>query len=141
MTGRLQNISLLPYINIPACQKSTLFGTVWPRLAPGPVRPILALFGPVWPRLAPFGPVWPCLALFGPVWPRLARLSKRKGLEGTPKEYHLGIDRRLKKGLRAKLGLHPYQEGQCYWGIFHASKIEAFMESVTKVLDFPVLTN
>ena len=44
------------------------------------------------------------------VWPSLARY-KINGLEGTPREYHLGIDGRLKEGLRENLGLHPYQEG------------------------------
>ena len=77
--------------------------------------------------LGMFGTICPYLSLLGPIWSRMIKLYERKGLEGTPKDYILGIDRRLKEGLRAKLGLHPYQEGQCYWGIFHASKIEAFM--------------
>ena len=50
-----------------------------------------------------------------------------------PEEYLLGIDGRLKEGLRAKLELYPNQEGQCHGGIFHALKIAAFMESMRKI--------
>ena len=59
-------------------------------------------------------------------------LYERKGLDGTPKDYLLGIDGRLKEGQREKLGLKPYLEGHCHGGIVHASKIEAFMEIVRK---------
>ena len=45
----------------------------------------------------------------------------------------MGIDGRLKEGLRAKLGLKPYQEGQCHGGIVHALKIGVFMESARKI--------
>jgi len=71
----------------------------------------LVPFFSVWPQLTLFGSIWPSLALIGLVWPHRINLYKRKGLEGTPKEYLLGIDVRLREGLRAKLGLHPYQEG------------------------------
>ena len=59
-------------------------------------------------------------------------LYERKALGGTPKDHLLGIDGRLKEGLREKLGLKPYLEGHCHGGIVHASKIEAFMEIVKK---------
>ena len=78
------------------------------------VLPRLDTFGAIWPF---FGPVRLHLAPFGPVWPHRINLYERKGLEGTPKDYLLGIDRRIKEGLREKLGLHPYQEGHCYRGI------------------------
>ena len=64
---------------MPACKKSALLGSVWPRLFPfglfGPVCLCLVLVGPGWPWLALFGPVWPSLALVGPAcltWPSLA---------------------------------------------------------------------
>ena len=110
----------------------TTFKKVWPKLAPFvPIWPHFAPFDHIWPRLAWFNLLWPRLASFGPVWRNRINLYERKVLEGTPKEYQLGIDGRLKDGWRAKLGLHPYQEGQCHKGIFHGSKI-AFMESVRK---------
>ena len=65
-------------------------------------------------------------------YPERINLYERKGLCGTPKDYFLGIDGRLKEGLREKLGLKPYLEGHCHGGIVHASKIEAFMEIVKK---------
>ena len=46
--------------------------------------------------------------------------EKRKGMEGTPKDYLLGKDGRLKEGFRAKLRLHPYLEGHCHEGIVKA---------------------
>ena len=49
--------------------------------------------------------------------------EKRKGMEGTPKDYLLGQDRRLKEGLRAKLVLYPYLEEHCHGAIVHASRI------------------
>ena len=59
-------------------------------------------------------------------YPERINLYERKGLGGTPKDYLLGIDGRLKEGLREKLGLKPYLEGHCHGGIVHASKKEAF---------------
>ena len=60
-------------------------------------------------------------------------LEFQSSCEGTPKGNLLGIDGRLKEGLRAKLDLHPYQEGQCHRGIVNASKIWVFMESMRKI--------
>ena len=71
--------------------------------------------------------------MFGPTWPRRIDLYKRIGLEGNPKEYLLEIEERLMEGLRAKLGLHPCQEGQCHGGIVHASKIGALTETLRKI--------
>ena len=47
--------------------------------------------------------------------------------------WYLQFEQSLREGLRAKLRLHPYQEGQCHGGIVHASKIGVFMESVRKI--------
>ena len=87
----------------------------------------MAPFGPIWPHMTLFGLVWPHLGLFGSIQPYFAPL------EGTPKDNLLGIDGRLKEGLKAKMELDPYQEEQCHGRIVHASKIEAFMESVRKI--------
>ena len=65
--------------------------------------------------------------------PERIDIYERQGMGGIPKDYLLGIDKRLKEGLRAKLGLHPYLEGHCHMGIVHASKIRRFMESVRKI--------
>ena len=64
-------------------------------------------------------------------YPERINLYERKGLGGTPKDYLLDIDGRLKEGLREKLGLKPYLKGHCHGGIVHASKIEAFISLVT----------
>ena len=64
-------------------------------------------------------------------YPERINLYERKGRGGTPKDHLLGIDGRLKEGLREKLGLKPYLEGHCHGGIVHASKIEAFISLVT----------
>ena len=55
------------------------------------------------------------------LFPERISLYERKELGGTPKDYLLGVDGRLPKGLRAKLGLQPYAEGHCQGGIVHAS--------------------
>ena len=41
-------------------------------------------------------------------YPERINLYERKGRGGTPKVHLLGIDGRLKEGLREKLGLKPY---------------------------------
>ena len=41
-------------------------------------------------------------------YPERINLYERKGRGGTPKDHLLGIDGRLKEGLREKLGLKPY---------------------------------
>ena len=64
-------------------------------------------------------------------YPERINLYERKALGGTPKDHLLGIDGRLKEGLREKLGLKPYLKGHCHGGIVHASKIEAFISLVT----------
>ena len=54
-------------------------------------------------------------------------------MEGTPKDYLLAKDRRLKEGLRASLGLHPYLEGHSHGGIVHVSKLEAITKSIRNI--------
>ena len=82
----------------PNWPRLTLFGPVYSHLAP------LAQCRPVWPYFAPFGSIVPCLAQFAPfvliVLPCRINLYERKGLEGTPEDYLLEKDGRLKKGLR-----------------------------------------
>ena len=84
----------------------------------GPLGVEYTLAGLAW-----LGPVWPGSAWFGSFWPSRINPYEWKGLEGSPKEYLLGIDRRLKEELRAKVGLYPLLKGKFYMGIVHASKI------------------
>ena len=93
--------------------KNTYLFGIWGTLFLGHPVPCLAQFAPVcpdWSQFALIDPIWPHLALFGlfwhrlsslcPVWPHRINLYERKGLGGTPEDHLLGIDRRLKKGLR-----------------------------------------